>query len=515
MFFETYQSQKADLDTIKSAIFCKKVIKIDFYHATKDCSEDGCSCENRIEMKTILDFYANLYYLLNNENTAYYEQIVDERPELYEQYWNLIDRKWKVQEINKYQNPNDLDIDQTDFLKQFHEDVQATEDGKALLVYLFVWLFVLDNHFYTLKREYECKAKSSLPIQTVRGNLLYKRTAKLHTFLKERKDHLKPDPNYLLLRNYIENFHLVKANHHYPYRVHHVRTRSLKFSDLQADFKDLKIGFLPGKFDLHRDYQIKTEDIKGDRVPFFFEGPANPNEYYAEVVGRFKKLLDQNPHFILLPELFTPLPLQKQLNKLLKEHRIKNISKNTIEMVLSGSFHERKSAIINETVDPDPIYNYAQILNGSDKPLAQVVKMNRFIYPKDDKHAEPFNRHPGLEMNAYDVRVITLLETVYGRIAVVICVDILNTDLTNLLIDYHVDFVLVMAMTPNPGRGKFLRVIHEVSEKNQAVTMICNNLGVNGSASGKRVVVNVPSFALFSSEESDYVETIGNMFTLS
>ncbi|TBL70550.1 nitrilase-related carbon-nitrogen hydrolase [Paenibacillus thalictri] len=378
----------------------------------------------------------------------------------------------------------------------YRELILSSKSLNNLLLRMVSLLQVLDRQLLKIKTDYNLYYKEELPIETRYGDLVPVGDSVLLLAIQGHPSYRRPiDPNYLLLSNNVQSFHLAKPSYTF-YQVKHRHLNTPTYTP--ENVLDLKIGFLPGKFDVSFDYQLHTDsELDDDGLrPFYFKGVSDPQRYYSHVMGLFEQLLEHKPDMMMLPELFTPPDLREQLVQRLRESASASDKLGEDRrpfLFLSGSFHEN--------ID-DHIFNAAQITSGNGKELSKVYKMNRFILQRSEDfkgELAPFVHHDGVEKNAYDRREITLFESSLGRIAIFICIDFLSSQLEEVLLDRKVDVILVMAMTPNPASGKFTRRMQELAERNGAVVIVCNHFGKPEADTSKvdkeaRVVVSLPGF---------------------
>ncbi|THF72463.1 carbon-nitrogen hydrolase family protein [Cohnella fermenti] len=487
-----------DLDRLKKAVLCNDNQECLLLEGRFRCATRDCSCTEEKRFDTILDLYAFLFGLLDNVNYIDYETLAWNGDAPIRAKRDALEAKWKAHlrlADHSYRSRAYCDLEEgtRSLLLAEIADAQSSEE---LLIALTVFLFVLDGHLESLRTEYQTYLDDEqLPIATLCGDLLYRRDSELLRALQTLECY-EPllDPNYLLLRRKVRSFYVVRSRYSY-YQVTHRYAPTPQYDGTNA--LDLKFGFLPGQFDVSKDYRIHTSgELTGDGLlPFYFSGVNDPEMYYGILLEDFRQLLGEKPHFLILPELSTPPELREELIKVfrtLSPGKAGSADGAPI-FFMTGSFHERVG---------DNLYNLAKVVAGSGKILLEVTKMNRFIFPANPDYKGELARFAqvsGVEQNAYDRREVTFFETKLGRIAFFICVDFINYNVEEVLLDRQVDLIFIMSMTGRPASGKFVRRMQDLAERNGCLVVLCNNLGEpyrgeKPDDKQPRAVVSVPGF---------------------
>jgi predicted amidohydrolase len=495
------------VDRLIKAFFCKFCTHLDVMNGQVECEREDCDCNEEIRLDTILDLYANFYFHLNNINLNEYETLIAEDPHAGLEVKSQLRDAW-ISHLHSrhllYKRKAYLNLQDTTrqlVLQSLHQ--AATRED--LLLLLMEWLFLLDDHLYDLRIHLvHRRPEPEMVLPTTRGPLVYRCPSPIMEYLESHEAY-RPltDPNYLHLKNKVANFHLTKKR--YP-AYHTVEHRYVPLQPPDGEkMGDLQFGLLAGLFDVEQDYRYFIPDrLHPDgMLPFAFEGVKDVDAYYQKVLECFSLILDKNPEFIILPEFMSPLDLQERLKSVLGERQrqreAEGKSHRTL-LMMTGSFHVMHQEIFSPSasVPPDRRYNYAQVTDGSGNKWLDVFKMNRFVlHRKSTRSGElrPFREHDGVELNAYTERNLVFLDTSLGRMAFLICVDLINESMLDILIEHQIDLLFVMTMTPKPADGKFLRSIHALGERARTMIVICNNLGEPTiEEENVRAVVYVPGF---------------------
>lgn len=500
---------------------------VDVLASSVRCSPEGCTCDRTIDFRTILDWYANLYYHLDNRNLIEFETLVAEDDKRFASVRRRLNNLWKshVRLLPfLYRSSSQWKLKE-ETIQLFRQTLEEATNAEHLLLTAMGWLLLLDEALRPLRDELRLRRDGDFPITTIRGPLVFKCESPFLPYLSGFSSFRLPiDPNYLTLRNKLDSFHLAKERYPY-YKVEH---RYLPLPSPGAgDPADFAIGFLPGKFRVDRDYRYKIDKEPNDdgMLPFSFAGLRQKRLYETTVRRRFVELLDRNPDVIMLPELMTPLALQQELKELLGRKAADRAvagERHRTALLLTGSFHVRESDLGEDAAFSRRIYNYAQVVDGMGETVSAIYKMNRFVLERDpgyEGELAPFRWIDGVETNAYDKREIVLWDTSWGRMAVLICVDFLNADLAEVLLDRQVDLLFLMTMTRNPAGGKFLRRMQEFGERNNAIVVACNHLGVEQVQEWPyrplrehRIVVYLPGFSrVFTASDEAAVYRLGDI----
>lgn len=475
------QDVETKLNGLIDSLFCENCVFLDFMKGEVICNQFECSCSKQIEFSSLLDFYANLYYHLDNINLANYETfILFNDIQIDKQIRTEIKDLWMGHLVQYSYDNNEHEMIHDATVELIKESLFNSQNNQEIILKCMNWLYTLDTHLEDLKNflEGQKDINKTRPIKTNKGVIVFKRQLGLNDYLKTEHKLIPPvDPNYISLKSNIHNFFLAKEK----YAYYDVSYNSLTGGSVErlnrSNIGNLKIGFLPGDFnfeDYHWNYDNNVDDDFNEEIYFHFDKVMDQTAYYDKVIKAVKEILKQNPDIIILPELFAPEDLQRKILDVVKDEkrRLQNQNQNlNTFLVLPGSFH---------FFEGGKIYNRSLISTGNGQILFEVNKMNKFKILRNDKNEgalECFKDKEGIEKISFEKREIQLIETPIGRIGIFICVDLLNFNIEEILIDRHVDLIFVMTMTPRPASGKFLRKMQELGERNHSTVIICNNLG--------------------------------------
>lgn len=499
------------LARLKRAFLCKKCNQIRVVELQACVSE--CDCVEEHQFVSIFDFYANLYYHLDNRNYADYETICNEftNEEIKDKADVLLFSCLPEEELATYS------VNSSEYLeliiRLFKETIAACQTKEDLLLVVINWLFFLSNTMKDLRKLQHHDSyfrRNIAPIDTIRGPLLYRVDSSIKAYL-ERFEAIV-DPNYILLRKKVY-FFLVRSEYPYYNVIHKYLSVSKRWADIDNYVGDLKFCYFSYNLSLLKDYVLSLKDSDDGNLIFSFEGIKSSKQ--KELIREFQTTLTNTAelNFIMAPELSTPIDSQSKMIDIIKQQERKNLI-----FAITGSFHVCEKDINPQPQNPDRIYNYAQVVNQEGRNIYDLYKMNRFIIHENENNKEElpmFVEKSGTERNAYDKRDIVLFDTLLGRIAFLICVDLINFSIDEILIDRQVDVVFVISMTPNPAGGKFIRKMQELSEGCGAVVFLCNNPGSSKIGDAKlRGLAHFPLIKkLFKTHEISAVYTLEEMLS--
>lgn len=462
-----------ELAQLKKSFLCKNCNKIRIVQLQACVPE--CDCSEELTFTSVFDFYANLYYHLDNVNYADYETICNEfnDEQIKDKVDNLLFRHLPEGELTAYP------VNSSDYLqlviKLFKQTVASCQTSNDILLVAVNWLFFLSNTMKELRKLQQHDSyfgRNLAPIPTIRGPLLYRVDSSIKAYL-ERFEAIV-DPNYILLRKKVY-FFLVREEYPYYNVTHKYISLSKRWADIDNYVGNLSFCFFSYNFSLLNDYVLSLKDSDDGNYIFSFTNIRSNKR--SEYTKKFQTIITDKTeiNFIMAPELSTPIDAQKEMIAVIKRQKRKQLI-----FAITGSFHVCEGDISSQPQNLERIYNYAQVVNHEGSTLYDLYKMNRFIIHKSDKNQAElpvFVEKSGTEQNAYDKRDIVLFDTLLGRIAFLICVDLINFSIDEILIDRQVDVVFVISMTPNPAGGKFIRKMQELSEGCGAVVFLCNNPG--------------------------------------
>ncbi|MED4400050.1 hypothetical protein ABET41_10810 [Metabacillus fastidiosus] len=468
--------------TLINSLFCKHCIHIDILKEQTQCNQINCVCNENISFSSLLDFYSNLYFHMDNINLVNYETLI-----LFGAFQNNqairkeITTLWNSHLEAEEYNSNEHLVIKKSSIELITNNLKESITNEDFLIRSMNWLFVLDASLESFRRHLEGSRDPNINkpfFKTTRGLILFRRKLGLNDYLINDEGLIPPvDPNYLTLRNNIQNFYLAKEKYNY-YDVAHLNlTNGTSKRINRENISELKIGFFPGNYKFE-DYRWDFDNNSmTDEIYFNFLDVENKDAYHKNIKDTLLQMLEENPDIIIFPELFAPKDLQDEIirtTKVIKREKKRNKQNLNTFLVLPGSFHIKDTS--------NKIYNSSTIANGSGQEIFSVNKMNKFKIQKGKENIgilDVFQNKDGIEKCAFDKREIRLIETPIARIAIFICVDLLNFNIEEVLIDRHVDLIFVMTMTNRPASGKFLRRMQELGERNHSTIIICNNLGLD------------------------------------
>lgn len=445
-------------------------------------SEIPVDRESVHELSTILDLYALLYSKLKSlvhiyEDLLHYGlqgvdgQVRKEITALWEEHSNAF----------PYCREDELVLvrDTVDLIRN---DLLAASNSEMLLIKSMNWVFALDKHFKGLKTYFDSQElQDTFPYETPFGDLIFKREAYITNYMRPYDYWINRNVDILHLRDKVSNMILV--NHEYP--TYNVLHQPLKPFRKRGKSEDIRFAFLPGNTNIGH-YRWTIEDDTQSSKCFYATGVCD--DYYEELIFPYiEEIFNENPDFIILPELFTPLDCQFRLREAIESNYInyvqrKKVKDYNLQLLIPGSFHELKSNIQGHSLrqgEIDFIYNYSLISHGNGSHCCEVYKMNQYKITRNPKYRghsllSTFADYDGIEKNSYNRRTITLIESALGRIAILICVDSIINHVRDILIDRHVDIIFIMCNTKNPLNTQFLSAITELGAFDQATILICN-----------------------------------------
>jgi len=497
-----------DINKLVDSLFCNQCVSIDILKGNIQCEYSYCECKANSNFASLLDMFANLCYLVDGSNFKDFNSelnFID--PREIRRHTMEINQTWNNHISEKPYSSNEYKYISSQSLYIIKEDLKTQKNNNSLLLRVVFWIRTLDNYFSILLDYIDNEIINESHFPTKRGVLLLRLKSKVADYVFNiRKEVPHTDPNRLKLRYFLNNLHLSKKVSADNYIKHRYLDFGTSKSFKNNDIEDLKIGFLSGDFTVD-DYDWCIEESSNTSKLFYFNGINNKNEYCEIITKKVKELLESNPHFIILPELFTPVDLQEKIQQEIDDYYFRKTMKDepvNLLMVFPGSFHSWDH---NNTY----IFNVSRVINSSGELVEMIYKQNQFIIKKDENHTgilESFKKHDGYEKISFTNKDITIFDTSLGRIAILICIDFIIDEIAEVLEDRLVDIIFVMAMTPKPDSGKFKRRFQELSEKNKAVVIIGNN----GSKAVKNVI-NLPGINKpYTTNSFSEVKSISEIF---
>lgn len=475
--------REIELRELMDCIWLSSTKRVDILAGMVNHSRD---CARQVACNTIFDIYANLYYIFDSgPNAAHYDECLPRMKEKNDEIARAIEQLWNehTTAAQPYDNVGSLMKLHPETLPLIAEDLQRSEDRAELLLRMINWLKTLDKYLAILNETcplrileqwdyYHRQKQMSSPLSTERGVLLFKRQTKYP--YDKRKDppgrrRLKYQVNTLFLARHIYRNFTVRHLYYYPPHFDQIKT-----------VEEISIAFLPGEASASlvrssdmaapakagvRPIRFIEEEITADgKTPFYFDS-AEEEDYFANIVEKpFKAILENEPHIIILPEFFSPLPVQARLAEYMNLEEASSVA-----MLIPGSYHVMGHMLGGEAA-ADERFNYSRITGHDGTCIADIFKMNKFIQVTPDKVYT--------ENHKFDINELTFIETDIGRMMISICVDFIDPEIVDIMIDRHVNLVFVMSFTPKPAGGHFFRHMFQVGDENDAAVFLCNNLGL-------------------------------------
>ncbi|MDF2925431.1 MAG: Carbon-nitrogen hydrolase [Paenibacillaceae bacterium] len=499
--------QQIRIDALVKAFFCRDCLTVDIINGRVECREPHCTCSEVLPMKRLIDLYAALFFVLDSVNyDVYYLESKKKRiDDLAISEKSRIAGLWNIHiQCHPYSGFGSIELE-PGTVQMVTDDLNASRDPMVLLVRTVAWLSTLDEHLELFHRE--CLAVNKYDLACSRGRLIAGTGSILRDCvalkLKQAAIPKPVDANYSSMRYAVRHFFLIR-----PSTFHPVQLRTLRMGDGWGveEAGALAVGFIPGKLTAE-DYDWKV-DTSSKPYMFTFAG-IRKKRFERHTLRAFRAIIRRKPHIVVLPELYTPVPLQNELMRQMRESAVKEqIEGNSVRFLLTGTFHQERS---------NNVYNYGRAAQCG-FPLYDIYKMKPFIIPSAGACYEGsmkiFEQAEGIEGNSVDKNMIHMLNTAIGRIAVFVCIDFITDAIDKILIDYQVDLVIVMAYTNNPAGGKFQMEARRLGERVRATVMICNNTGSRDKH--ERAVVFFPGVKRpYISDKYMTVSTIAEMLDLA
>lgn len=468
------------------SIFCANINNIDVLSSTKNCYDQNCICQSNFE--SLIDLFSHLYYLIDGKNYINFLSLLKnlENEEIKKRS-KEIKGKWDGYLLTNPYVENEFRYIDSQTIDIIKSDLQSQTSLENILVSIVFWLKILDTHLVVLNDYLKSRIINKMVFETRKYDVLIKISSTIADYIFDNRyasPHVNPNQNNL--NKEFQNIYFAKKNYEYYEEVEHKLINENEFEQFKnLSIENLKIGYLSGSFSIS-DYSLNIKDHNDNEKYFSFLDPLNVDDYFESVEKQLKKVINEDPHFIILPELFSPLALQYKIHKQIENHYDEKISKletTSLILALPGSYH---------SVEDKFIYNKSIISNGAGIELSTVYKHNEYRIKKNQSYSgklNVFKDFDGIEEIALNKRRITIYDTPLGRIVILICIDFLIDNVARVIEDRRVDLIFVMAMTTSPSEGKFKRRIEDLSEKNKAVIVIGNN-----NSSEVKNVMSLPGY---------------------
>jgi len=496
---------------MKRTLFCSNVNKLLFIEGSKRCSVENCRCDETIVIDDLFELYAHLYSLMDGNNIISYLDYYKRDPDFRNSdkaIFEMESKKWGEHiEVHPYDTIYSTKIDNEliPLLKSQFEDVTH---AKQFLIYTFAWIRIIDNHVGKLIDKNKQRRLDKFPIETKKGLLLINRRGGISAYVQEKTKKYLTDPNYYSLRKQIDSVFLIPYKD-LTYEVNYLRLsldKWRKWVEFLENVGELKVAFVPGNITSFQEYSWVIEDGGADRKLFTING-VKSKMHNENIVKQLDLALENSSNIIIFPELSVSLEMQKTIIEKAK-------LSEEMPLVFPGSFHETSTKIFKDFEDEYCNYNYSLIHFG-DNPTS-IFKMNKFEFPPSNKFVDElldFQNSTGIENISCLKRTLTLVDTPFGLLAILICIDYLIPEIQEILVNYNVSIVVVMSLTGNPSGSHFYEAMSRLGKINSTTTLLCNNpAGLYLGNHTETVVAYFPRRGkLFTSDQHVVIEKIENM----
>jgi len=479
-------STKDSVDFLR-IINCKNLDEANINKGEYRCKFQECTHDQQIDTNNLFELSANLYFILAQKpNLDALQEYLDKKQhrEAYDENFDCFFEIWG-DEINKHdydQLGNCWDMEDSSI--EFIQKVFNTNRNKTdLLVGLYNLLRVLDYHIGLLKNLIILSKGGK--IDTFRGTLFIKKSSindyAIDRVQLENLDMPEGDVNYNSIKSKVNNF-FVSEELGKGWNVEHFKLPN-KIDRKIQDISQLKIGYISSSKVKISDYEYEIDTNNPEKYLFSFNG-INNSEIYQDINLGLQEVIKYDPHFIILPELLIPLPLQEKIVTAVTE-RTSNLA-----LCFPGSFHVKE---VNK------IFNYSKAIIGNGDRNFNIYKNYRYkiAASKSYENKNDFLRHfctvDGYEHINTSQNKLIIFETSIGRIASLICIDFLQSEIAHIVEERHIDIIFVMALTRNPSTGKFFRQMQVLGEKSGSTIFVCNNPATNDE-NKCTFVVYIPGF---------------------
>ncbi|GGA91501.1 hypothetical protein [Ornithinibacillus halotolerans] len=443
-------------------VLCKNVIRIDFQGGNKYCRNNNCQCDELdIPFENLFEFYAHIFSIFDRMNTEYLASYLIDNFDQFNIHFDSVNKT-----IERYEDAfYFLEADELSMSKDLFKDIkmilQDSTTTQLLLVKLFSLLIAIDRLFGKLIQERPVEELYTLfPHVTSSGILVHKIPSSVqenfHDIENELTTESLNDPNESIVYQHIRNVTSISIELSYDSRF--VKLQEKYNQPLsEKRLEEISIGFIPIELEF-KNYQFdrdnKTENLESFNVKHF-----KSSHYSESLINKFVTLLKSNSDFIISSELNTELKVQNRLKDELKKENYMT------SLIFPGTFHVRGNEVDLESLFNNSYINYSQTLTCKGETLGNVIKTNPYkeIFNGVEKVE---NISPGREIIFYDTHL--------GRIAVLICADLLNDNLIYTITRCGTNIVFVMAMHSNPSGGQFEDYIHKLGNVSKSIVIICN-----------------------------------------
>ena len=249
------------------------------------------------------------------------------------------------------------------------------------------------------------------------------------------------------------------------------------------DLPECKVALIPL---INQMEQVKIELLdrdKENKQPWRAVGLKEADKVVADTMAILQQLSDRGVTVAVFPELCVPEIVRTAISKGLKANRFPQV-----KLVIAGSFHE---------LEGTQCYNVSYVLGPDGKQLWQQKKFEPYtLMPWEAKNSRSLSKFA--KVTSYEDittgRILVVRDTPLGRMAVLICSDLLRDDpYRQLLFDLNVNFIVVPAMSATVDPD-FPQEAEKFAIRTQATTVVSNSCAMAGGVAHGEEQVKV-SFA--------------------
>jgi len=222
-----------------------------------------------------------------------------------------------------------------------------------------------------------------------------------------------------------------------------------------------------------------------NKRPFLITGLTETDKVAAQTLDILRQLSKQDVTVVIFPELSVPEGVRRAISRALEQGLY-----SSIKMVIASSCHEQLG---NEW------YNTAYVFG----PDGQLLWQQRKLQPYTLMHYEAERLSSFAKFADYDLyegistepRVIVVRDTPMGRMAILICSDLLRTDShRKLLFDAGVNCIVVPTMSA-ALKPDFITAAEQFAIHSQAMILVSNACAVVREAASEGTTKAKVSFA--------------------
>ena len=218
-----------------------------------------------------------------------------------------------------------------------------------------------------------------------------------------------------------------------------------------------KIALCPLLGDFHPVFEIERSGR--DFTTCRRAGIHNCVSMQEHLTGILEAASEGGVHLLVFPELCVDKSMRDHIRNWLFGHnrkRLRDLRSVTLQGIIAGSFH------VWRTANPNRPYNETVLLDQKGKNLMQHEKRGKFRIRRDQVNSAPqfFIHRPKTLQGEIEEKIqygnhFQILETALGRLAVVICADVLEADpygYQPLIERLHPDLLFIISMSAETER---------------------------------------------------------------